>query len=347
MEHAEQVIAVDVGSGYLKAVFGGIGKKAKVVQMRSAVGEFTREKEGSFSGQSARGVVGYAGKKWITGDEASSMLDSSELVSSQRDDWAGSPGWVALLLRAIYEAGYREGDVHLVTGVPQRNWSVNFSQMLTSILARSHTFDVDGQEVNINIIADQSMILPQAYGGMAYLINHDEDMREAAAAGAITTGIDVGTFTTGYVALEGMNYRENLSGGVHDVGTWQVARHLVRLLGDTYNYRPRLEKAMEHMYRPAKVFIGGEFVDITPLVRKAAQATVPPLIDVLRSRWQDVSNGMYLVMYGGGAADFYDSIKEAFPNVKLYSGDDISLQIIPVMGMLEFFVERNGLKVKG
>jgi hypothetical protein len=332
------IVAIDVGSGYVKVVTH-TGSRFSfpafvAVKPESMINEF--------GGDKREGVLEYKGRQWVTGQQASIDL-SAHLEDTRRDDWAGSPGWVALLLRGLAEAGIRAGQVRLVVGLPQKTWAVPLRDQLIKLLVGRHYAKFEGVSLDIEILASDSMVLPQAFSGVSWVIDNDSQAREIALAGGMVAGIDPGTYTTGFVVFEGLNYSRTLSDGVHDVGIWQVARKLQTLLDEKKGYRASVDKVMTLIRNPTKQFIGGGMVDISDLLAQAVSMVTPALIDRLKASWSNPT-AMDITLYGGGAALFLPDIQRHYPQARLIdvAGGDVS-QFIPAMGMLSYFATRNNL----
>lgn len=339
-------VALDIGSGYVKAAksLNGRGKNGEdFIVFSSAVGRLTPADLQRFHGDGLKGVVRCGDEVWLTGENAPSVVEHIE--NTRSDDWAGSSGWYALLYAALARLGIYSGKIYFVTGVPQKTWSVALRDSMVEALVGRHTAVVDDRTLDIEILPARSMIIPQAYAGMAWLVDNDRRLIEVMDAGGMIGGIDVGTYTSGYVLLDEGRLEDKCSGGVHDIGVWQLARTMIRLLDRDYNFRPSVHKVMSYLLRPTKAFIANETRDITPLIHEAAREVVSPLLEVLSSSWQDRLRGLEIVVYGGGAKFFIPAIKEAFPNARLAEGS-VDSQRTPVNGMLHFFASKNGLEAE-
>ncbi len=342
MNNDMQVIGVDVGSGFVKsATLDG-----RRFLSPSYVAPRPADLANDFAGQSHDGVVRYNGNEWLTGATAEASARHS-LCNTRSDDWAGSDGWIVLLLRAIFDAGYTSGKVHLVVGVPQKSWTTALREDIVRKLVKRHTAHIDGQYLDIEVVPANSMVLPQAYGGLSWLIDHDERASEMSRDGVMIAGVDPGTYTTGFVTMRDNNYIRDLSGGAHNVGVWQVAEILRKIIDETHGWEPTPDQAMRAIRSPSKVFFKGENHDIHPLVGRAVAQVASGLTDRLSSAWGKSAAGMEILVYGGGADLFLPFIKAVFPQARMpiiNSGETVIYpQFVPVIGMLVFFATRNGL----
>jgi hypothetical protein len=143
------------------------------------------------------------------------------------------------------------------------------------------------------------------------------------------------------------NYIRDLSGGAHNVGVWQVAEILRKIIDETHGWEPTPDQAMRAIRSPSKVFFKGENHDIQPLVTRAVAQVASGLTDRLASAWGKSAAGMEILVYGGGADLFLPFIKAVFPQARMpviKSGDTVIYpQFVPVIGMMVFFATRNGL----
>lgn len=341
-----QVVAVDVGSGFVKTVT--LSGEQRVDH--SYVARRPASMSGEFSGQNLAGVVSYNGEVWMTGQAAESAFPRG-LEDTQTDTWPGSDGWIVLLLRALYDTGIRRGEVSLVVGVPQKVWSPAMRDVLVDKLVGRHQARMDSlleDNMDITVLAHDSMVLPQAYSGISWLVDNDDRASEMMGDGGIVAGIDPGTYTTGYVALENRRYLRELSGGVHDAGIWQVAQRLRNRLNDQYGWLPSANRALSIIRNPSKVFIAPDNRDLRPLLSEVIDEVTTPLIERLDTIWGKDAPAMDILVYGGGSHLFLPSIKRVFPHARkpsLPSGVLTLPQFIPAVGMLMFFIKRNDLAV--
>jgi len=332
------IVATDVGSGFTKAATSD-GTR---VSLPSYVTPMPEGLEDGFGGQNQLGVVTYAGKTWITGEEAA--LVSATLADTRNDNWPRTEAWLALLMRAIYEAGVRNGDViDLVVGVPQSSWSIELRDELVSTLARRHKVTVNGDNIEFEIRKRDSMVMPQAYAGMTWIIDNDPAISDAVDSHMMVAGIDLGTYTTGYVVFQNGKYSHRLSGGVHGVGIWKVAQSLQKMLTAQYQYSPSIDTVISLMRVPTKVRIKGDTHDIRPLIRRAVEGVFPPLGSTLVSTWGNDAEGMDIVVFGGGAEIFLPSIVERFPRARIVDSPEVHGRFIPVIGMMNYFATINDL----
>lgn len=332
------VVSVDVGSGYVKAA-SHLESPQSRVSFRSLVSEVPADFYKNFHGEEVK-TIEYRGKTWLTGIDAAQFGRSP--CNTLTDSWAGSEGWMVLLLRALWELGITQGDVHLVTGVPQAVYRDRAAEIRSFLLGR-HNAKVYGFPVSITILPSKAMILPQAAGGLYYWVSVDPALQEVAQHNGLIAGVDVGTYTTGYAVLEGRSALTDLSGGA-EIGMSNVALVLSKKIYKKYRVQPDRERAMRYLEERKKVFFNGELHDLSDLVQESVSEVVSPFLAELQATWGSRAGNMAIGVYGGGSEDFYPLIREVFPHAKRVEAEDIGgARFLPALGMLVFFAGANGL----
>lgn len=332
-----QIAAVDVGSGYVKAVSHLVTESCRI-SFPSLVCEAPARIFSEFVGEPIK-TIHYKGKVWLTGQDVLNYGTSPE--NTLTDSWAGTDAWMVLLLRALYELGIHHGQVNLVTGIPQavyRERAHEIRQMLSS----EHKAVVHDVPVQVEIMGARHMVLPQAAAGLYYWVAHKPELKEAMAHGGLIAGVDVGTFTTGYAVLEGSAPVPALSGGA-EIGMSLVAEKLSQKLYHAFGLYPDNHKAMQYLERRQKVFINGKLEDVSQLVSESVREVVEPFLGDLRSMWRGRSGSMAIGVYGGGGDDFYPAIQREFPHAeKVTIPESGGSRFLPALGMMVFFANANG-----
>ncbi len=332
------VASIDVGSGYVKAV-SHLNNADCRISFPSLVCEARDDLHLQFVGDPVKIIV-YKGKQWLTGQDV--LNHGTEPANTLTDEWSGTDGWMVLLMRALHELGIDNGQVHLVTGVPQavfRDRANDIRQMLVG----KHKAVVHGVPVSVEIVEARHMVLPQAASGLYYWIAHNPELKEVMTHGGLIAGVDVGTFTTGYAVLEGSAPVPAISGGA-SIGMSLVAEKLAQKLYHAYGLYPDAQMAMRHLERRNKVFIKGQLEDISTYVTESVQEVVKPFLGDLRSVWRGRSGSMAIGVFGGGGSDFYPAIQKEFPHAQEVSIKDAGgSRFLPALGMMVFFANANGL----
>lgn len=336
------IAAVDVGSGYVKAIAGGLSVNSQRVSFPSIVGEMPSQMRGQF-GMSDLPVIEYADRVWLTGHYALETLRQHQVADTLGHDWAGSTPWMVLLLRALADMGITEGDVRLVTGVPQASYRERWRGIASGLLG-THKAVVHGKKMQITILKGENMVMPQAAAGIYYWMAQDPQLREIAEVDGLIGGIDVGTYTTGFAVLRGGRPVMNLCSGI-DIGMSRVASAVGARIHTKYGLSLDLKESMRMVENRHKVFIHNQLMDLSEDVRVAVEQVVSgPLMNAVYGLWGGDADRMKIGVYGGGAPDFYPFIQEVFPRSTLVPMDSMGGgRFLPVLGMLTYYAGRNQL----
>lgn len=335
------IAAVDVGSGYVKAIANGLALNSPRVSFPSVVGEFPEHLRNKFGANKISTIV-YDGKIWLTGEDALVQLRQYQVANTLNRNWAGSVPWMVLLLRALFDLGIHKGNIELVTGIPQAQYNNERWRGIAGRLMGEHSAVVDGKHMHINIIPKKRMIMPLAAAGMYYWLSQDASLRDVVLAGGLIGGIDVGTYTTGLAALKGGKPALQLSGGI-DIGMSRVAARVGTRINNTYNVALDFKRSMRLVENRRKVYLEDNFIDISEDVSDAVREIVSvPLKNAISSIWGNEVDFMRIGVYGGGAADFFPIIKQVFKSAELVGLNSMGGgSYLPVLGMLTYYMGAN------
>lgn len=338
------IAAVDVGSGYVKAISGGLAINSPRVAFPSVVGELPPHLRGQF-GASDLPVIEYADRVWLTGQYALEHLRQHQVADTLGHQWAGSTPWMVLLLRALSEMGITEGEVYLVTGVPQASYRDRWRGIAASLLGE-HRAVVHGNKMRLTILKGESMVMPQAAAGLYYWMAQDQQLREISETDGLIGGIDVGTYTTGFAVLRGGRPVMDLCSGL-DIGMSRVASTVGTRIHGRFGLALDLKESMRMVENRHKVFLQGQWIDLSSDVQTAVEQVVSgPLMNAVYGLWGGDADRMIIGVYGGGAPDFYPFIQQVFPRAQLVPMDTMGGgRFLPVLGMLTYYAGRNGLQV--
>lgn len=334
--------AVDVGSGYVKAISGGLSVDSPRVSFPSVVGEMPAHLRGQF-GSSELPVIEYADRVWLTGQYALEHLRQHQVADTLDHNWAGSMPWMVLLFRALADMGITDGGVHLVTGVPQASYRERWRDIAAALLGE-HRAVVHGKKMRISIMRGENMIMPQAAAGLYYWMAQDAKLREISDTDGLIGGIDVGTYTTGFAVLRGGRPVMDLCSGI-DIGMSRVASTVGTRIHGRFGLALDLKESMRMVENRHKVFLQGQLMDLSSDVRLAVEQVVSgPLMNAIYGLWGGDADRMVIGVYGGGAPDFYPFIKQVFPRAELVLMDTMGGgRFLPVLGMLTYYAARNHL----
>ncbi len=341
------ILAVDVGSGYVKAL-SHMRDIQRRISFQSLVAPIDPEVLRNFGGD-AIPVVEYKDRLWVTGSHLTRIMSADRAQSTLSMDWAGSDGWMVLMLRAIFDLGIRTGDVNLITGVPQRAYAERSKELHDLVVGEHHAI-IEGHPIDIRVLDNRPVVMPQAAAGLYCWADIDPSV-----AKGLVGGIDPGTLTTGYAVLENGQPKIDASSGV-DVGMHSVAAILARMVMDKYEMPITNADALILLNNP-NFYVMGNVVDVSDLIKKAAREAAQPAITRIKTHWQYGGRNMRIGIYGGGAKLFYPAFKEAFPHLEYVGqlGEDAGendkpasvrhasdTRFAPCLGMLGFLSARLG-----
>jgi plasmid segregation protein ParM len=304
--HSNPVVALDIGYGYTKAVWG-----SQHVVYPSLVGPAVQVKYNTDLGRSnGHGLtLAFNGKARFLGEYAA--LQSPFTVSPRTRD--RDPELLQMLaLGACYQLGLTEQRLEMVTGLPVR-WYADQEQ-LAATLTGSYEFSANGEPHRLEIAAVK--VVPQPFGSLfRVLLNPlgifvDED-RLAQARVAI---LDIGTHTTDYAYADRLRYVEPRSGSI-PVAMARVYELVQRALAEAYDLELELPD-VEAAIQDGHVTRFGEQVDIRPVYRQAFEAVSGEILAEATTLWGDGQELMAVLLTGGGAAAFVESVRGVFPHVR-------------------------------
>lgn len=314
------IAAIDVGSGYVKAISSG--SKDGPVSFPSQVGVVGVNTLNQY-GMESMPVIEYSGRTWVTGADAGRVIPDHKQSNTLDFGWSGSDGWMVLLIRALANMGIMSGSHRIVVGVPQRVYAEKRAEMIGKLTGR-HLAVVDGQRFDVNILPGSPMVMPQAAAAIYRLVELNPEMFKHMIG-----AVDVGTYTTGFAVMEGTNVVPYLSGGV-EIGVSGVAKALGRLIHEEYGTHQNAVALMRAV-NDKQMFLNNEVTDLTKMVADAADEVVGPLVSQLHSIWDQHAASMVIAIVGGGAPLFEKAIRRGFPYANSPPAD--KGRHYPVLGM--------------
>lgn len=286
-----QVVAIDVGSGYVKWR-GSAGAAGKMVA--AAALENRRDQLGALG--AGRLVVELAsGERWVVGEDA--LAAGERGIDTLSDQYAGGSGWMALLYAALVEAGVQSGErVQCAVGLPQALYSEG-KAALAKMVGGAHRFQVGGQQVEVAL---EARVLPQAAAVILGMPEGNEDDENVGV-------IDVGTYTTGWAGIREGRLQTPLCGG-EKMGVSNIAKDLGELLMAKYGIDERMER-LHKVLISKQIKHLGEQVELGDEIEKLTTPYAHRLVARLERAWP-AANSMAIVLAGGGAALFEAPLRE-------------------------------------
>lgn len=317
-----KLIAIDVGSGFVKSATGFKEKERKAIP--SIVTPFP---EKNVFGMSEDEYIQLStGEKYLTGVTAQNFGQPIKRFDTTNEDWHGQEWWKALLYKAIslnYLPSEINGEtIHLATGIPQKIFSENRDE-LGSILNGEHKFSHGMNEYSFNI---EATIIPQAAGALIFNANQDTDLLNRMVG-----IIDIGTFTTGLSVIDCLVPVEHKSTGCSK-GMTDIYKGLSETLKREYSFSTDMAK-MPGIVKNKSVVIMGDEIDISNEVNDIAREVSKSIIEKVNESWGNAYD-MSVFITGGGSETFYEALKEKIPHLKHSTSGEPFYDV--VLGMLSY-----------
>ena len=324
MTELNKRIAVDVGSGFTKYTDGH-----QENNLPSLVCPFNNQ--GDF-GVLNDEVVTFDGVPYLTGKSAYTFGGkANDRFSTLTEDWAGSKGWLALIYRVIGNLGITTGKIQLATGIPQSLFIRDKARVLNE-LNRSHDFVFQCLEHSVDI---EAVVIPQAAAALFSAAANDDAILDDYVG-----CIDVGTYTTGFSVINGMQFVPRLSGGI-PVGMSELHGKLKEEL--KHKGFVTDDSRYEQICSQKKYRHRGQVVDITSLINDLAASVAGKVIDEINNEnekkesWNGAGE-MRVFITGGGAEHFAPALKGSIQHLELMDDSFYSV----AKGMLIYLENKLG-----
>lgn len=224
-------------------------------------------------------------------------------VSILHRDYTETPEYRALLYGALDAMEVRRIDL-LVTGLPVYLHHSR-AQRLKELLTGEHQIR-EHTELQIR----QVIVVPQPLGG---LVAHSLEQPDGSRSQAFTRlHLDPGYFSFDWLLTRGMTevpgVSSSLEGGVSEI-LRSVQHEISRDLGESYSGLRRLDQGL----REGLLQLSGRTVDLKPY-RAVAQAVAARAVRLMRNQLRHAREIDEVVLSGGGASYFEDSVREEFPD---------------------------------
>lgn len=293
------LVAIDVGSGYVKGLTGD-----SYVAFQSVASKFP---EGDFFSASEPDKIVINDVAWIIGESAVNAVKKEDRHNTLMDEWGGSEGWLALLFFAIGALGV-SGKIRLVTGLPQAQYAdkARRADIIETIKGRHH-FKWKDESIHVDI--DEVIIIPQAAGAVFYQAGEDESVLSD-----VVGVLDIGTFTAGLSVMKNGQFSQVRSGGVC-TGVSNLIDALALHLEKEYAYKMDLADGPK-VLREKKIKNRNQIIDLQGDIKKLAARVSKPIQDAVYSIW-DGANDLTVFISGGGAPYFVDALIEVMPHAKV------------------------------
>jgi plasmid segregation protein ParM len=317
------LVSVDVGSGLTKWK-----SEDRSGSIPSAVGNLKHVEDSDFTYRDfSSDQVSFKRSKatdtYVVGEAAHRLLEKDARENTLCKEWFQSPGYRALLYRAlanVLEPGFN-GRVRLCVGLPQQRYDVD-KPALVSLLTRVHAFSVGGNSYRVEIKESDLFVVPQAMGVYLYYTQVNPD----SAANDLIGVVDVGTFTTGYSLINGGIFIRKKSGGL-ELGIASLAKQARSLISSEHGVRLDLP-IVEDALREGNIRIRGKSYPLGKAIKTLAGPLVDELTDALQAAWGEDSAAALLLLAGGGADYVLPAMRTRWPHASLVADKQQSAMVI-------------------
>lgn len=235
--------------------------------------------------------------------------DRAELWSrALHDDYTESAYYKALFHAGLMLSGYESVDM-LVTGLPVHLHADNARvERLKSLMRGTH--QVAGKR---SVTVKNVKVVPQPIGGLLdYVAQSGEDIEDARVL-----VVDPGFFSVDWVLVARNEFVRSASGSSTHA-TSVILEEAGKLIAHDFGAAPRAED-MEEAIRSDKetITVLGRRVEYMPYVKEAAKVIAPLVADAVKKSLRAMPMPDIVVLVGGGAGFYKDSILNAFDPVRV------------------------------
>ena len=208
----------------------------------------------------------------------------------------------------------------LIVGLPvevmsDRQVALQTLSTLRAWLKGEHCFEVDHQQISLNIAAINVMAQPAGAFFAWGLDEHGRWIRSADDLKAPVGICDIGFNTLDVFSVEGGQVVASFTGG-DTLGMRRAAEMLTRAIKTRYGVRLSLHEADALLReRHPELHTSNGKVDLSAMVRQVLEATAGQVVAFLESRWGNGRQFAYLLATGGGALALKDALLHAYPHL--------------------------------
>lgn len=303
------VLGIDIGYSNLKLAFGKRGAEPKVLLKPAGAAPADRlgEKIADKGKDDFLRVV-------VNGTPFAAGLspDRAELWSRElHEDYPSTESYRALFHAGLLLAELEQIDL-LVTGLP-------VSQYLNQELRTRLQTQMTGEHQvtpRRRISVQTVKVVPQPVGGFVDHVWNLKDASEFEDSRVLV--VDPGFFSVDWVLISNGELRRQSCGTSLEASSVildEAAKQLANDFGGNVG-RERLENAIRQNQTEVRLF--GEKIDIAPYLKTASAKVGPIVATRLReSLRKENASADIVLLVGGGAGFFKESVKEAFPHLKV------------------------------
>ncbi len=303
------ILSVDIGYGYTK----GVGPDGLRFSFPSVIGtaEDIRFATDLIRGEEEQAVKFgdwrfYYGKQAMLQSRVqSAIFDRSRVYDNT---------YKMLFIAALVELARLVPDAQrfrVVTGLPVGF----FGDRQQVIEALKGVYQVTVERV-MEFTVESVVVSPQPFGALfRELLNEQGKITNSKVEKGRVGIIDVGTYTTDFVAADELRYVQRLSGSIR-IGWSKVIRQVQQALGDLH----RLELTpheVDQALQAGEVRMRGESVPLEPFTRTAIAEIETAIIARARDLWGAGARLDTILVGGGGGPHLFDIIHAVYPHARL------------------------------
>jgi plasmid segregation protein ParM len=303
------ILSVDIGYGYTK----GVGHDGLRFSFPSVIGtaEDIRFATDLIHGEEEQAVKFgdwrfYYGKQAMLQSRVqSAIFDRSRVYDNT---------YRMLFIAALVELARLVPDANrfrIVTGLPVGF----FGDRHQVVEALKGIYQVTVERV-MEFTVESVVVTPQPFGSLfRELLNDQGKITNSEVEKGRVGIIDVGTYTTDFVAADELRYVPRLSGSIR-IGWSKVIHQVQQALGDLH----RLELTpheVDQALQAGEVRMRGESLSLEPFTRTAIAEIETAIIARARDLWGAGARLDTILVSGGGGPHLFDMIHAVYPHARL------------------------------
>jgi len=209
----------------------------------------------------------------------------------------------------------------VVTGLPVK-WYADRQKLVTQWVGRHVLRQLNGRQVVHRLSVDEVLVVPQPFGSLfdTLLGEQGQIVEQELARGRIGV-IDIGTYTTDYVLVDGLRYVERGSSTI-STAMARAFQLIGRSLLDTYSLDMRMHE-VDRAVRRGRVSVFGEEREIGWLVQPVLDAVAEEILAEAGTLWGEGRDLDAILVTGGGATLLGGRVRRRYAHARVL--DDPSL----------------------
>ena len=308
-----ELAAIDIGSGITKGISG-----ERCVNLPSLAGPYDSEQFNLQDNDDH--LVCFAGKRFCVGEPTRALVGPDERADTLSAGWYQSDAYMAMMYKVLSEVvGHHSDRAALCTGLPVAFYGSD-KDKLADRLTGTHKFSVGGKKYEMRMRRTNIHVMPQAIGLYFVALDSFDDI------GAGPTGfIDVGTYTTGFVVIEGNSVREWASGGA-TIGMHSVIEDLDRAIKERYGMKVDRAETSRYLTQ-RRMRVRGNTIDLNATIEQIVQRSGDRLVKQIQKLWGD-GKDLNVIVGGGGAETYFQSLSTVFPHARRLTQNDPHMSVV-------------------